>query len=80
MNREDYEQMILHYLREQQIQYSAMQPQDTVKFIFQAMLGVGHLLSSRDRVEQAIRREMGADSGKSRGTPDGAAQPGLVPA
>ena len=58
MNREDYEQMILHCLREQQIQYPAMQPQDTVKFIFQAMLGVGHLLSSRDRIEQAIRREM----------------------
>ena len=58
MNREDYEQMILCHLRENQIRYPAMQPQDTVKFVFQAMLGMGHLLSARGRVEQFILREM----------------------
>ena len=58
MTKDNYEQILLCRLREQQLQYPAMEPQDTVKFVFQAMLGVGHLLSSRDRVEQYILREM----------------------
>ena len=58
MTREAFEQDILHHLREQQHRYPFMDRQDLVKFVFQAMLGVGHLLSSRNAVEDRITREM----------------------
>ena len=57
MNREDFEQEILRHLREQQELHPFMEPQDVVKFVFQAMLGVGHLLSARGAVEAYITRE-----------------------
>lgn len=57
MTKEAFEQEILCRLREQWERYPYMEPQDLVKFVFQAMLGVGHLLSSRDAVENFIARE-----------------------
>ena len=57
MTREAFEQEILHHLRTQRRRYPAMEQEDAVKFVFQAMLGAGHLLSSRDRTEQYIARE-----------------------
>ena len=56
---ETFEQEILHCLTEHLERYPAMRQQDTVKFVFQAMLGVGHLLSSREAVEGYITQEMG---------------------
>ena len=58
MLTETFHQEILYHLRGQQRQYPAMAQQDIVKFVFQAMLGVGHLLSSREIVEDYIAREM----------------------
>lgn len=57
MTKEAFEQEILCHLREQLERYPCMEPQDLVKFVFQAMLGVGHLLSSRDAVENYVIRE-----------------------
>ena len=67
MTGKDFEQIILHHLQEQRLRYPVTEREDLIKFVFQAMLGSGHLLSSRDRVEQYIQREMGeipADSGE----------------
>lgn len=58
MTREAFEQEILRYLREQARRCPAMKEQDIVKFVFQAMLGVGHLLSSRGAVTAYAAREM----------------------
>ena len=57
MTKEAFAQEILCHLREQLERYPCMEPQDLVKFVFQAMLGVGHLLSSRDAVENYVIRE-----------------------
>ena len=38
---------------------SRQRAEDAVKFILQAMLGVGHLLASREGTEEGIAREMG---------------------
>ena len=57
MTKEAFEQEILHHLREQQQRRPEIRRQDAVKFVFQAMLGVGHLLSSRDAAEEYITRE-----------------------
>jgi len=57
MTKEAFEQEILRHLREHRERYPYLEPQDLVKFVFQAMLGVGHLLSSRDAVEDYIARE-----------------------
>jgi len=54
---ESYRQEIPDRLREQCLRYPAMQQQDAVKFIFQAMLGVGHLLADRDTVTKHLVRE-----------------------
>lgn len=57
MTREAFDRaMRLHY-HEHQKRYPAMQAEDTVKFIFQGMLGVGHLLSARERVAAYIASE-----------------------
>ena len=58
MTREAFEQEILNQLNIQCIRYPAMEQQDTVKFVFQAMLGVGHLLADRGAMEERIAREM----------------------
>ena len=58
MAREVFEQEMLRHLLAQRLRYPSMQQQDVVKFVFQAMLGVGHLLSSRDAVTNRIAREM----------------------
>ena len=47
MTREAFEQEILYRLKAQRLRTPVMQPEDVVKFVFQAMLGVGHLLSAR---------------------------------
>ena len=49
MTREAFEQEILYRLKAQRLRTPVMQPEDVVKLVFQAMLGVGHLLQSRDR-------------------------------
>ncbi len=53
-----FEQEMLQCLRAARLRYPDMQPQDTVKFVFQGMLGVGHLLSSREKITEYIRGEM----------------------
>ena len=58
MTREAFEQEILRLLKEQCLRTPAMQQEDAVKFVFQAMLGVGHLLQNRDQVTRYIAREM----------------------
>ena len=58
MERASFEREIWERLRESHRRYPAMEQQDAVKFVFQAMLGVGHLLSSRETVERFIVREM----------------------
>ena len=58
MTRSAFEQEILNHLSLQYRRYPAMEQRDTVKFVFQAMLGVGHLLSGRAAVEERIAREM----------------------
>ena len=58
MEKDAFEREILARLREHKDRYPAMEWEDVVKFVFQAMLGVGHLLSSRETVEQYIVREM----------------------
>ena len=58
MTKEAFEQEILHQLNTQLDRYPAMQRQDTVKFVFQARPGAGHLLASRDAAEEYPAREM----------------------
>ena len=58
MTRNAFEQQVLCCLREQQLLHPAMQQQDAVKLVFQAMLGPGHLLSARETVEKNIACEM----------------------
>lgn len=58
MTEKTFEQEILHSLKTQALRYPAMEPEDVVKFIFQALLGVGHLLSTADAVRDYISREM----------------------
>ena len=58
MTKEAFEQEILLRLKARYLRTPDMQQEDIVKFIFQAMLGVGHLLSTREKVTQYIAREM----------------------
>ena len=46
------------HLDEQRALCPAMQLQDMVKFIFQGVLDVGHLFSSREKVRNSILKEM----------------------
>ncbi len=55
---ESFRQEILNNLKAQYLRYPELQPQDVVKFVFQAMLGAGHLLSDRESVTSYITREM----------------------
>ena len=57
VDREAFEQEILFHLKTEQRRHPAMEQQDAVKFVFQAMLGPGHLLSSRAAAEAYIARE-----------------------
>ncbi len=57
MTAEAFKQQVLRLLGEQLRLYPAMRQEDAVKFVFQAMLGVGHLLSSREAVTDYIARE-----------------------
>ena len=58
MIAESFEKEMLECLRSARIRYPEMQTQDIVKFIFQGMLGVGHLLASRESVTAYLCREM----------------------
>lgn len=60
MNPEAFEQRVRSELESHRKRFPAMQPQDAVKFVFQALLGVGHLLDERDAVADYIDREMRA--------------------
>lgn len=55
---EAFERELLSRLREELRNRPASQPQDAVKFVFQGLLGVGHLLSSRKAAAAYITREM----------------------
>lgn len=57
MDREAFEQEILRHLRTEKRRHPAMEQQDAVKFVFQAMLGPGHLIFSRAAAEEYIARE-----------------------
>ena len=52
------EREIRERLKEHLLRYPAAEQPDAVKFVFQALLGVGHLLSSREAVERYLVREM----------------------
>ena len=58
MTGETFLRETLDCLAAQRVRYPAMEGQDIVKFAFQAMLGVGHLLADRDTVTEYITREM----------------------
>ena len=58
METKIFEQEMMDRLREQRELHPVMKQEDTVKFVFQAMLGPGHILSSREKVEAYIAREM----------------------
>ena len=58
ITREAFEQEILYRLKAQYLRTPAMQQEDVIKFVFQAMLGMGHLLSAREKVTQYVAREM----------------------
>ena len=58
MTKEVYEQEMLLRLKENLERYPAMEARDIVKFVFQGMLGVGHLLADRATVVSYIEREM----------------------
>ena len=58
MTKETFEQKMLNQLREEILRHPAMLQEDAVKFVFQGMLGVGHLLSSRENVTAYVTREM----------------------
>ena len=60
MTREAFEQETLNLLAEHRRQHPALEPRDEVKFLFQGLLGVGHLLSSREAVADYLLREMAA--------------------
>ena len=62
MTLEIFEQDVKSRLQEAIRQKPAMRQEDAVKFVFQAMLGVGHLLSSRKSAEAFVAREMEAQS------------------
>ena len=54
---ERFEREMLRCLREHRARYPHMQAQDEVKFVFQAMLGAGHLLAPPETVEERIHLE-----------------------
>ena len=58
MNRECFEREMLYRLREQRRLHPAIEQEDTVKFVFQALLGPGHLLAAREKVTDFIAHEM----------------------
>ena len=58
MTRKEFELEMLRCLRAHRLRAPQMQEQDAVKFVFQAMLGPGHLLADRDTVTERIAREM----------------------
>lgn len=57
-SKEAFGREIRKRLAEHRLRCPAMEWEDAVKFVFQAMLGVGHLLSSRAAVEAYLVREM----------------------
>lgn len=59
MTKEAFEQELLSRLEAERLRRPAMRREDEIKFVFQAMLGVGHLLSSREAVTAFIVRETG---------------------
>jgi len=60
MTKESFEQDMLRRLKARYLLSPAMQREDVIKFVFQGMMGAGHLLSSRERITQSIAREMDA--------------------
>ena len=57
MTKEAFEREILARLTAHARRCPELRGEDTVKFVFQAMLGVGHLLASRDAVTAYAARE-----------------------
>ena len=57
MTENQYIQETLASLQTHLARHPQALAEDTVKFLFQALLGVGHLLGSRETVEQFIARE-----------------------
>lgn len=58
MNNSDFEREMLLRLRESLQRYPETESGDVVKFIFQGMLGPGHLLADRATVLSRIEKEM----------------------
>ena len=57
MTKEVFRQEMLACLEAQHDRYPEMEQEDAVKFVFQGMLGAGHLLSSRERTAAYIAAE-----------------------
>ena len=64
MTEEAFKQEMLRCLRAQLFRYPDMTQEDAVKFVFQAMLGPGHLLSSREEVTRRIAAETAGLTGR----------------
>ena len=58
MTKEAFEQEIGRLLDIHRRRYPAMEREDGIKFVFQAMLGVGHLLGDPDTVAARVAAEM----------------------
>lgn len=58
MVNEATKQEILKHFRASVLRYPMTEQADAVKFVFQALLGVGHLLSSREAVERYLVSEL----------------------
>ena len=57
MTKETFRHEMLNRLKTQRLLHPLMEQTDLVKFVFQGMLGVGHLLSDRERVTARIEQE-----------------------
>ena len=57
MTKEAFKRELLRQLEEERLRRPAMRREDAVKFVFQGMLGVGHLLAARREVTEYIGRE-----------------------
>ena len=58
MTKEAFLRDILDRLKTYRLRHPAMGEQDEIKFVFQAMLGVGHLMDERGKVTDYIQTEM----------------------
>ena len=62
----EYTEAMARLLRAQQARYPLMTEEDVVKFVFQGMLGVGHLIASEEAALKRLHEEMAGLAPESR--------------